>query len=76
MSQRLCELKTNKERLGSELDRHQGCLDRLIDLYADTQFDRVTLDRKTQKLKRELKQLAKELERTEHEKEEIERGKA
>ncbi len=36
----------------------------------------MTLDRKTQKIKRELKQLAKELERTEHEKEEIERGKA
>ncbi len=35
----------------------------------------MTLDRKTQKIKRELKQLAKELERTEHEKEEIERGK-
>ena len=38
--------------------------------------DRVTLDRKTQKIKRELKQLAEELERTEHEKEEIESGKA
>ncbi len=36
----------------------------------------MTLDRKTQKIKRELKQLAKELERTEHEREEIERGKA
>lgn len=36
----------------------------------------MTRDRKTQKIKRELKQLAKELERTEHEREEIERGKA
>ena len=76
LSQRLCELKTNKECLESKLDRHQGRLDRLIDLYADGQFDRVTLDHKTQRIQRELKQLAKELERTEQEKEEIDRGKA
>ena len=36
----------------------------------------MTLERKTQNIKRELTQLAKELEGTEHEKEEIERGKA
>ncbi|MDA2938416.1 hypothetical protein MYX75_09160 [Acidobacteria bacterium AH-259-A15] len=37
---------------------------------------RVTVDRKTQKIKRELKQLDKELERTKLEKEEIEKGRA
>ena len=75
LGERLTELKATKERLESERNRHQGRLDRLIDLYADGQFDRVTLDRKSLKIKKELSKLAKALESTELEKEGIERGK-
>ena len=75
LSQRLYELTAHQERLESERERRQGRLDRLIDLYADGKFDRVTLDRKTQKIKKELKHVVRELERTELEREEIERGK-
>ena len=74
-SERLSELKTSKERLESEHNRHQERLDRLIDLYADGQFDRLTLDRKTQTIKKEMRKVAHQLERSELEREEIERGK-
>ncbi len=65
MGERLLELKTGKERLESEQNRHQRRLNRLIDLYADGEFDRLTLDGKTQRIKKELDRVKRVLERTE-----------
>ena len=74
-TQQLCELKRNKEVCESELNRHQKRLDRLIDLYADGKYDRVTLDQKMEGIQRQLKKARKEVERLESEMEQIEKGK-
>jgi len=59
-----------------EVNRQRKRLDRLIDLYADSKYDRMMLDHKMETIERQLEKARKQLERAEVEIEQIGKGKA